>query len=496
MLGRRALIPLFENSLSSGLQLGFERRRPLRKTITAVAVLMLAFPLALPVPATGRSNPNKGATTDIAAAIDDIATQAIKAGGIASASIAVAKDGKIILARAYGESNIEDDIRATPETVYRVGSVTKQFTAAAVMQLVQEGKINLDDDISKYLPGFPMNGRKITVRNLLNHTSGLHNYTNIESASWFRRLDLTEAQMVDKFKDLPLDFPTGSAWSYTNSGFFLAGMIIEKVSGQSYPDYLRDHIFKPLNLEVSYCDERAIVKHRALGYSLVDGKLVNCLPISMTVPFSAGALCATASGIANWMVALTSGKVVSPESFKEMTTPSTLNDGTKVPYGFGLITTEMDGHRKIAHSGEIDGFRAQVAYYPDDNVVTAVCINTEDGNPNAIELERAVSRIVIGIPAAVIKDLPLASDELNRYTGTYELKGMLFGPPEYKVFTEDGKLKVLMFGQKSGLKYQGDNTFVSELDPEVRIVFDVHDGKATGFSIAEYDAVLKLKRKE
>src|SRR5262245_9217427 len=286
--------------------------------------------------------------------VDSVATAAVTEHRTAGVSVAVVKNGHTVLAKGYGFADLENDVPATAATVYRIGSVTKQFTSAAIMRLVEQGKVSLDDTLQKFLPNFPTQGNRVTVRHLLNHTSGIKSYTSL-GPKWQRvnRLDLAQDSLVAMFANEPFDFKPGDAWLYDNSGYFLLGMIIEKLTGKSYGQYLQDELFTPLGLKSTiYCDQAPLIKHRAQGYaSKPDGSFINAEPLSMTQPDAAGSLCSTVTDLAAWTLALSSGKVVSPASYKLMTTPGTLNDGKPLSYGFGLGVGAMGGHRQISHNG-------------------------------------------------------------------------------------------------------------------------------------------------
>ena len=281
------------------------------------------------------------------------------------------------------------------------------------MKLMEQGKLSLDDTLQKFLPNFPAQGNRVTVRHLLNHTSGIKSYTSL-GPKWARgvRLDLAPDSLIALFANEPFDFKPGDAWSYDNSGYFLLGMIIEKLSGKTYGQYVQDELFTPLGLKSTiYCDQAPLIKHRAQGYALrPDGKFINAEPLSMTQPYAAGSLCSTVNDLAAWTLALSSGKVVSPASYKLMSTPGTLNDGKPLTYGFGLGTGVLGGHRQVSHNGGINGFISELHHYPDDSLVTVVLTNT--GALTAVQLERLIARRALGI-----KDLPavpIAASALER----------------------------------------------------------------------------------
>ena len=398
--------------------------------------------------------------------VDSVSNAAVAEHRTAGVSVAIVKNGRMVLAKGYGFADLENDVPATAETVYRIGSVTKQFTSAAIMRLVEQGKVSLDDTLQKFLPNFPTQGNRVTVRHLLNHTSGIKSYTSL-GPKWGRviRLDLAPDSVVALFANEPFDFKPGDEWRYDNSGYFLLGMIIEKVSGKPYGQYLKDELFTPLGLKSTiYCDQAPLIKHRAQGYALrPDSTFINAEPLSMTQPYAAGSLCSTVSDLAAWTLALSSGKVVSPASYKAMTTPGTLNDGKPLVYGFGLGVGAMGGHRKVSHNGGINGFISELHHYPEDSLVTVVLTNT--GALTAIQLERLIARRALGI-----KDLPavpIAASELARFVGEYAI-----GNARLKLFVEGGRLRAQPTGGAAfGLKHVGNGRFVRDDNDDVQLDF-------------------------
>jgi D-alanyl-D-alanine carboxypeptidase len=399
--------------------------------------------------------------------VDSVANAAVVEHRTAGVSLAVLRNGKTVLAKGYGLADIENDVPATVETVYRIGSLTKQFTAAAIMHLMEQGKLSLDDTLQKFLPSFPAQGNRVTVRQLLNHTSGIKSYTSL-GPKWQRvmRIDLAPDSLVALFANEPFDFKPGDAWLYDNSGYFLLGVIIEKLSGVSYGQYMQDEFFKPLALNATiYCDQAPIIKHRAQGYALrPGGQFINAEPLSMTQPYAAGSLCSTVGDLAAWTIALSTGKVVSPASYKLMTTPGTLNDGKPTTYGFGLEIGALSGHRQVNHNGGINGFISELHYYPDDSVVTVVLTNS--GGPAAPQLERLIARRALGIQGP--PTVAIAAAALERLVGEYSI-----GTTRLRVFTENGRLRGQPAGGPAfGFRHIGGGArFVREDNEEIEYEF-------------------------
>lgn len=322
---------------------------------------------------------------ELAAQLDEVAARAYPPDQ-PGAVVLVVKDGKPLLRKAYGLANVELRVPNRPEHLFRIGSVTKQFTAAAILLLAERGKLALADDITKYLPGYPTHGHKITIEHLLTHTSGIPSYTSLLEFRGKAVLDLTHDEMMALWKDKPLDFPPGTKWQYSNSGYYLLGVIIEKVSGMPYADFLDKNIFRPLGLaHTRYDKPEDIIPDRAAGYDGTEKKLTNASYLSMALPFAAGALVSTVDDLARWSAALWDGKLISKASLQRMTTPYKLNNGETTGYGYGLGISALEGHRVVSHSGGINGFQSDVLVLPEDRVVAVVLSNRTGGeSPPAV----------------------------------------------------------------------------------------------------------------
>lgn len=425
----------------------------------------------------------------VVALVDSIGRAAAERPEVPGLSIAVARGSDVLLARGYGFADVDQRVPATAETVYRIGSVTKQFTAAAIMQLVEQGKVRLNDPITRYLPEFPMQGHTVTVRHLLQHTSGVKSYTSL-GPRWQARMheDLAPAELVALFQDEPFEFVPGERWSYSNSGYFLLGLIVERASGQSYADYVREHLFQPLGLtQTRYCPNAA-GGDMAEGYMRGIAGPVRALDISMTHPYAAGALCSTVTDLLTWTRALAGGRVVSPASYREMATAGLLDSGKSTDYGYGLAVGDLEGHAKLAHGGGIPGFSAYLAHYPADDMAVAVLVNAEGVDPGTVE--SAVARAALGLPQLMRTDLPLTAEKRARYPGNYEL-----GPLQLRVFEEKGRLMAQATGQSAfPLLYQGEQTFLLDVPQEIRLVFSATGIPADGLVLHQGGATVPAKR--
>lgn len=316
------------------------------------------------------------------ARVDDYVKAEMQKEHIPGLSLAVIKAGQIILAKGYGFANVEHQVPVKPETIFQSGSVGKQFTATAVMMLVEEGKIGLDDKITKYFTDAPASWRNITVRHLLTHTSGATDYPRDFD---FRR-DYTEDELLKRAEAIPLAFQPGEKWSYSNLGYVVLGILIHKVSGKFYGDFLQERIFKPLGMATArIISEADIVPNRAAGYRLVKGELKNQDWVSPTLNTTAdGALYLTVYDMAKWDAALYTERLLKKSSLEQMWTPVGLNSGKTQPYGFGWGFGDVRGHHIIEHGGAWQGFKSHIGRYVDDRLTVVVFANLAQANPTRI----------------------------------------------------------------------------------------------------------------
>ena len=322
------------------------------------------------------------AQNGVATKVDDYISAEMKAQQIPGLSLAVIKNGEIVLARGFGLANVEHQVPTKPETIFQSGSMGKQFTATAVMMLVEEGKLSLDDKITKYFTDGPETWNKITVRHLLTHTSGMTDYPD----DFDLRRDYTEDELVQRIKPIPLAFQPGEKWSYSNLAYVMLGVLIHKVSGKFYGDFLQERIFKPLGMSTArVISEADIVPNRAAGYRVANGQLKNQDWVSPSLNTTAdGALYLTVYDMAKWDAALYTEKLLKRASLVEMWTPVKLNDGKTHPYGFGWALGEVRGHRIIEHGGAWQGFKSQISRYVDDKLTVVVFANQARANPAKI----------------------------------------------------------------------------------------------------------------
>jgi CubicO group peptidase (beta-lactamase class C family) len=382
-----------------------------------------------------------------------------------SGAILVAKDGHIIRAAGYEHANVEWDIPNRADTKFRIGSVTKQFTAMAVMMLQERGKLSVSDPICKYLEDCPSAWQPITVHELLTHTSGIPDYVNFPDFSRTQALPTTPQELIGRFRDKPLEFAPGEKFQYSNSGYVVLGTIIEHVAGESYQDFLRHNIFDVLKMnETGYDEHAAVLIHRAAGYQKEEGRIENAKYIETSVAYAAGALYSTVNDLMIWDQALYTNKLVSQKSLQQMFTPY------KEIVGYGWAIGTMFNRKIEHHNGGIDGFVSSFARFPDDKVLVVVLCN-RDGVP-IDNISRDLAAIVFGekyeLPKArnVIKLDPSIQ---KQYVGTYRITADI----SLTITSEGGHF----FGKISGgeaerfeLFPESETKFFSEMPP-VEVVF-------------------------
>jgi D-alanyl-D-alanine carboxypeptidase len=330
-------------------------------------------------------------------------------------SVAIARDDRILVEQGLGKADLEFDAPANAQTIFRIGSITKQFTAASIMKLVEHGKLKLDDDLHKYLPSFDTGGRVVTIRQLLNHNSGVPNVTAQPGfITDIAPREVTDEQMLATIKDVPFDFEPGKGWSYSNTGYLLLGMIIKVVDGRSYDRFMQEELFGPLDLiRTRQGSEREIIKNRAQGYSggAASAPRMNDAAINMNVPGAAGSLSSTAGDLVRWQIALVDGRAVSADSYRQMITSTVASSRGNARYGFGLQVEDVDGARRISHGGSIPGFNSTLHYLPDARLHVAVISNSET-LPSAVVAEQILA-VLSGrtAPAPVSRTTPKEGSE-------------------------------------------------------------------------------------
>ncbi|MGF6845977.1 CubicO group peptidase (beta-lactamase class C family) [Chitinophaga sp. W3I9] len=296
----------------------------------------------------------------------------------------VAQNGKPIYQKAFGKANLESDVNLTPENVFQLGSMTKQFTAVAILMLEEQGKLSVKDPVSKYIADYP-SGSKITIHHLLTHTSGIKDFTSMKSLSTIAQKDMSPEMMVNFFKNEPADFAPGERFAYNNSGYVLLGYIIELVSGETYKDFIGKHIFDKVGMSQSYyCSDRQIIKKRAYGYHKKEYGYVNKTMISFSVPFSSGSLMSTTGDMLKWQNALNQHLLLNAAATQKAFTKYKLNNGEEFAYGYGWHIREIKGMPAREHGGSIFGFKTMGVYIPGEDIYVIGMSNCDCNSPTKI----------------------------------------------------------------------------------------------------------------
>ncbi len=372
--------------------------------------------------------------------IDDYVTAKIKRLHVPGASLAIVRDGHITKAQGYGFANLELRSPATKETVYEIGSTSKQFTATAIMMLVEEGKVRLDDTITKYFPEAPQAWRGIKIRHLLTHTSGIQNHVAVPHWLDVFRTNLafetapSRDELLKMFFKLPLEFQPGETWAYDNTGYYLLGIIIEKASGKSYWQFLDERVFKPLGMNATRStDPQPIVPNRASGYEWKNDHFENRPVLLPAIAFSAGSLLSTVEDMAKWDAALYTEKLLKKSSLDQMWTAPATNDGTDAPfnYGFGWFIENYHGHRLVQHSGGTPGFSSAMYRFVSDKLNIIIRTNHADRILDQLAIDLA------GIYLTALKRPDANTDPDPQTTAMLKdvVSGLLKGKAEPESFT-------------------------------------------------------------
>lgn len=362
------------------------------------------------------------------------------------ATALVAKAGEVIYRKSIGLANVELGLKMKPDQVFRIASLTKQFTAAAILKLAEEDKLALSDDVRKYVPDFLPEGPTITIRHLLSHTSGIKNYAHI--SNWDQRVeqtDLSPEAIVGTFKHEPLAFQPGDQFLYSNLGYDLLGYIIEQVSGVSYQEYLRQTFFEPLNLnQTSYDQTEKLIPGRIPGYSRVNGEYVNATHLDMRLPFAAGGLISSVDDIKTWHEYIFSNNLPDNHYLADAHRPFELNDGRQAPYGYGWRIGQLQGEKSVKHDGIINGFVTVALYLPEHEILVALFSNG-DWARDIEDPASEMAAVVLGKPFTGGKKVHLADETLKSYQGIYTSPG----GQEKQLTFQDGQL---MFHDMGGSK--------------------------------------------
>ncbi len=427
--------------------------------------------------------------------IDTIATDVLKETGVPSASIAVVQDGKLVYTHAYGMARLQPAMAATTDMRYSIGSISKQFTAAAILLLQQEGKLSLDDPVGKYIPGLT-DGDQVTIREILSHTSGYEDYWPEDYVMVTMMKPTTAQQILDVWGKKPLDFDPGTQWQYSNTNFVIAGRIVEKVTGEPLMKFLEQHIFRPLGMKsVWNSDQDALTHADPTGYYRhALGPLRPAPAEGRGWMFAAGELAMTPHDLALWDQSLLAQSVLSPASYKEMFTAVKLKDGKDTHYGLGEEVRTLDGHKAIEHSGEVSGFVSDNEVLVDSDAAVAVLTN-QDAVDAAISIAHLIAPLIAGYQQNPAEEQALAiyrslqHGQLDRSLLSSNLNAY-FTPEAIADFESSlGPLGEPLSFRQTATELRGGMTFreFSIVYPDKRLVLTTYtypDGKLEQYLIA------------
>lgn len=414
------------------------------------------------------------------------------------AAVVVTENGKVIYSGGQGVANLETGAQVTPDTVFRFASITKQFAAAVILQLADEGKLSLDDPLAKFLPDYPGAGKEVTVRQLLNHTSGIQSYTGIPG--WMGEVNtqkaFTTAELIAEFSDQPMEFEPGSNFNYNNSGYVLIGAIIETVTGKTWDQAIVDRISAPLGLTtIASFEDEASVPNMAIGYSVrgEDGAFRLSQKVHAQVPHAAGALRGNVLDMASWANALHSGKVLSQTSYTAMNSPTVLPDGTDIDYGYGMGQSDVRGAKAFGHSGGVFGFSTDSVYLPEHDVFVAVFANSDAPQTSPGMVMNRIAAMAIENPYPEFSQVEVDMAAVEPLLGVYQING----EDTRQFFARDGKFYTLRSGgSESEVFPAGGNRFFYgpnsltwmqiEAEEGGQLVMQMHQNGAEKAELAKY----------
>ncbi len=425
------------------------RRRWHRGVLAWLVAVQLLFAVA-----PSAADSSTAAKAGLASKVEALLAETYR-GDEPGAAVIVTDGGQVVYHGARGMADLELGVPLAPDMVFRLGSITKQFTAAAVLLLEERGELAVGDPITEYLPDYPVHGHTITIEHLLTHTSGIFSYTAIPHymVSEVRR-DLTTAELIDEFKAEEMEFAPGQRWSYSNSGYVLLGAIIERTSGQGYAEFVHRNIFEPLQMASSHYGGHQLIPRRANGYRREGEGYVNARYLSMTQPHAAGALLSSAGDLALWNAALDGGQLLSEESRRKLFTGHRLAGGESTGYGFGFGVSTLRGSPAIYHGGSIFGFSTFAVRLPEEGVYVAVLQNGSPVNPSRVG--RKIAALAIGKPFPERQRIEVAAEILERHAGVYRIDD----DSSCELIVEDGRLYTrLSGGQRIEAAPYAENAF-------------------------------------
>lgn len=445
-----------------------------RNTILALTPIAFASFLLLQAPVSQAQNTSSpirlaASTVPHTQQLDQIAKAYYKADQ-PGATVIVIKDGKVLLREGYGLANLSTKEALQADHVMRLGSITKQFTAVAILQLIEAGKMALNDPVTKFFPDYPASGKRVTIEHLLTHTSGIPSYTGKPGFMAKSMTDISVSEMVDSFKNDALEFEPGTAYKYNNSGYFLLGAIIEKVSGDTYANYVAKHIFTPLGMtNTAHEGHERSQQARAQGYSQLGEAFDPSMKISMTQPYAAGSIASTVDDLAKWDAAITAGKLLKADSWQRAFTSYKLKNGQDTNYAYGWGVGQFEGQTMLSHGGGIPGFSTYALRLPKDKVFVAVLHNADRGLPQPEMIAARLASAAIGKPIPQFKAISVDEQILDQYVGVYKIDDK-----NRRFVTREGNKLVMTRtdGPRTELQAYAQNAFFKDQNSLLRVEFN------------------------
>ena len=405
-------------------------------------------------------------------------------------SVLVARDTQVLFSKGYGFANLEWEAANAPNTKFRLGSITKQFTAASILLLEERGKLSISDPVKKYLSDAPAAWDKITIFHLLTHTSGIPSFTGFPDYPKLEPFATTTAELVARFRDKPLEFEPGAKWNYSNSGYLLLTHLLEKISGEAYEKFVQENIFNPLGMkDTGYDSNSAVILHRASGYVHINDRFENASFIHMSVPRGAGGLYSTTEDLLKWEQGLFGGKLLKAASLEEMITPF------KDDYAFGLGVRMVGGHKLIDHGGGIEGFNTLLAYYPEDKLTLVVLANVNGRAPE--EIATKLAAVCHGETVTLTserKQIAVDSKLLESYVGKYQIANgpaIVITLDKSQLFEKLGMQQAFPIFPESQTRF-----FLKVVDAEIEFSKDAGAEKASQLTLHQSGREIVAKRVE
>ena len=416
-------------------------------------------------------------------------------------SFLVAKEGKVIYNKVFGKSNLELNTSIHPNSVFQIGSITKQFTAISILMLVEQGKLNLKDEIGRYIPEYAEIGKNITIHHLLNHTSGIKNKTLLSDKSFISRNDLAPTELITYFKNEPLEFLPGEKFKYSNAGYILLGKIIETVSKKSYGEFIKEHIFDKVGMSSSsYGNKKQNIKNSVSGYKVENNKFIKVDFMNLSLAYSAGGILSTTKDLLNWQNALLSNTLLKAQSLKKAMTPTVLNNGKKIPYGYGFRFSRLGRSPVIAHTGSTKGFTSLSIFLPKEKVYITALSNCNCKNINNVAKEVASQFVIIPKGNKIDtsntsqrKPINVALKRLKEYVGSYEVRPNV----SLKIGIDaTNQLYLLAPGQTKSIRLfaaKENHFFVKEL--KVEITFNIKNNQTVSLTMHQSGRKITAKKR-